>query len=200
VSRGRKSRRRREAVGGRAAADERHSAERASNRAAKSGSGEEGPPPDPERPSLPRRALALLGRYDLVILLLVGIAVAIYLGLPDDDEDASTAPALEQPGVTTGPEAPPEQAERDERDRDRASQPASPRETFSHDCGTCHTLQAAGTMGITGPDLDQVEPSKEQVLRFIRTGSLDGVMPPNLLRGEKAEQVAEFVARTAGGG
>ena len=67
-------------------------------------------------------------------------------------------------------------------------------------CGTCHTLRAAGTEGITGPDLDEVSPSQAQVLRFIRTGSLDGVMPPNLLRGEKAREVAAYVARTAGGG
>lgn len=71
---------------------------------------------------------------------------------------------------------------------------------FAHDCGTCHTLDAAETVGVTGPNLDQTSPSRGRVLRFIRTGSLDGVMPPNLLRGEWAREVATFVARSAGGG
>jgi mono/diheme cytochrome c family protein len=145
--------------------------------------------------------VAVLGRYDLVILLVIGIAVAIYLGLPDDERDPGTEPAVDLPGQTTGPEAPPPQdREGGEGGAQRASRSESPRETFGHECGTCHTLAAAGTEGITGPDLDQVQPSKAQVLRFIRTGSLDGVMPPNLVRGETAEEVAEFVARTGGQG
>jgi mono/diheme cytochrome c family protein len=74
----------------------------------------------------------------------------------------------------------------------------SARQVFSHTCGMCHTLGDAKARGLFGPDLDEARPSAAKVRRMIRTGSLDGVMQPNLLRGERARRVAEYVARVAG--
>jgi cytochrome c5 len=76
--------------------------------------------------------------------------------------------------------------------------PRGPRATFGHACGMCHTLRAAGASGRIGPDLDAVRPSAARVRRAIRTGSLDGVMRPGLLRGRRARAMAAYVSRVAG--
>ena len=62
----------------------------------------------------------------------------------------------------------------------------------------CHALAAAGVSGLIGPDLDAVRPSAARVRRAIRTGSIDGVMQPGLLRGREARAMAAYVARVAG--
>ena len=80
----------------------------------------------------------------------------------------------------------------------RPAAPARPRATFSHTCGMCHTLRAAGSGGMIGPDLDAVRPSTAQVRRVLRLGSIDGVMQPGLVRGREARAMAAYVARVAG--
>ncbi|HEY5977932.1 MAG TPA: cytochrome c [Solirubrobacterales bacterium] len=89
---------------------------------------------------------------------------------------------------------------------------------FQTNCGNCHTLYAAGSDGNYAPDLDELlAPSgpptgegseatikglKERVLSAIEKGvdgtTVPGRMPGGILSGEQAEEVAEFVARTAG--
>lgn len=85
---------------------------------------------------------------------------------------------------------------------------------FETNCGACHTLYAAGTDGNFGPDLDELlaptgpasEPKEIEgrVLNAIDEGvdssTTAGRMPPGILSGEQAKQVAEFVANTAGEG
>ena len=70
------------------------------------------------------------------------------------------------------------------------------RDQFVETCGSCHTLTNAGTTGRVGPSLDDVDPDVEQVLTAIETGP--GRMPENLLEGEEARQVAEYLAANAG--
>jgi mono/diheme cytochrome c family protein len=76
---------------------------------------------------------------------------------------------------------------------------------FAERCAGCHTLEAAGTEGtnpeerVAGPNLDQRRETKEQVLYAIRNGGFSGaIMPQNVVVGEDAEAVAEFVAEYAG--
>jgi mono/diheme cytochrome c family protein len=77
---------------------------------------------------------------------------------------------------------------------------------FSTHCAGCHTLSAAGTQGTgnrgqraQGPNLNEREESKEDVLYAIQNGGFSGaIMPQNIVVGEEAEQVAEFVAKYAG--
>ena len=70
---------------------------------------------------------------------------------------------------------------------------------FSSRCGSCHTLKAANTTGTVGPNLDQVKPSKQQVLSAIENGGLgSGTMPPGLLTGADADAVAAYVSQNAG--
>jgi cbb3-type cytochrome c oxidase subunit III len=97
---------------------------------------------------------------------------------------------------------------------------------FSSDCGSCHTLQAAGTNGTVGPNLDNAfAGSRKQgyaestienlVLDQIRLGSgpiatyttaehgVEGLtpqtpMPKNIVTGQDAIDVAAYVASVAG--
>jgi mono/diheme cytochrome c family protein len=90
------------------------------------------------------------------------------------------------------------------------------RDLFDTNCGACHTLYAAGTDGNFGPDLDEllaptgtpaegdaIKSNQQRVLNAIDNGvdsSTPGRMPPGILAGEQAEQVAAFVASEAGKG
>ena len=95
-------------------------------------------------------------------------------------------------------------------------------EIFQTNCGTCHTLYAAGTDGNYGPNLDELvassgppegEPEQiEQIVKGRETQVLEAVekgrnnpdtpgrMPAGILNKEQAKEVAEFVANTAGEG
>jgi mono/diheme cytochrome c family protein len=77
---------------------------------------------------------------------------------------------------------------------------------FSERCSGCHTLKAAGAEGSAnralrnqGPNLDQRTETAEDVLFAIRNGGFSGaIMPQNIVVGEEAEAVAEFVEEYAG--
>jgi len=78
---------------------------------------------------------------------------------------------------------------------------------FSQRCSGCHTLKAAGADGSAnralrnqGPNLDERVESEEDVLYAIRNGGFSGaIMPQNIVVGDEADVVAEFVAEYAGG-
>jgi mono/diheme cytochrome c family protein len=84
------------------------------------------------------------------------------------------------------------------------------RELFnSAGCGGCHTMEAAGSLGTQGPSLDVgFGPSREQgfaestfqqvVREQIAFPGVDSAMPPNLVEGQDAEDVAFFIAQCAG--
>jgi mono/diheme cytochrome c family protein len=69
---------------------------------------------------------------------------------------------------------------------------------FADNCGTCHTLSAAGTNGTIGPNLDETRPSKELAVQRVTNGI--GVMPSfrDTLDPEQIDAVAEYVAANAG--
>ena len=67
---------------------------------------------------------------------------------------------------------------------------------FVEKCGSCHTLAAAGTKGEVGPSLDEIMPDQQRVLDQIKSGG--GAMPPGLVTGTKAKQVAAYVSSAAG--
>jgi mono/diheme cytochrome c family protein len=77
---------------------------------------------------------------------------------------------------------------------------------FSERCSGCHTLKAAGAEGSAnralrnqGPNLDERAEDVEDVLHAIRNGGFSGaIMPQNIVVGDEAEAVAEFVAEYAG--
>ena len=82
---------------------------------------------------------------------------------------------------------------------------------FSRNCGMCHTLSVVGSEGSAteihdrerpdGPNFDVRAESKDAVLYAIRNGGFSGaIMPENIVVGEEAEAVAEFLAKYAGRG
>jgi mono/diheme cytochrome c family protein len=74
---------------------------------------------------------------------------------------------------------------------------AAGKTAFSATCGGCHTLKDAGTKGAVGPDLDSIAPlTADVVAKQIEHGG--GAMPPKLLEGEDATNVAAYVASVAG--
>jgi mono/diheme cytochrome c family protein len=92
-------------------------------------------------------------------------------------------------------------------DADVSSSLEDGKELFQINCGACHTLAKAGTDGVVGPNLDDrlappsapADPAtiKPRVLDAIENG-IEGSMPADILSGDQAEQVAEFVSQTAG--
>jgi mono/diheme cytochrome c family protein len=66
-------------------------------------------------------------------------------------------------------------------------------------CGSCHTLKAAGSSGSVGPNLDELQPSKDRVAQQVRNGG--GGMPAfgDQLSDAEIDAVAEYVASSAGG-
>jgi mono/diheme cytochrome c family protein len=80
---------------------------------------------------------------------------------------------------------------------------------FANNCGSCHTLAAAGTDGVVGPDLDDLlvtsgSNSAEQydgiyarVISAVTCGRA-GRMPKGIVLGEEAQEAAAFVAAYAG--
>ncbi|HEU4706646.1 MAG TPA: cytochrome c [Solirubrobacterales bacterium] len=101
-------------------------------------------------------------------------------------------------------------------DQQVASNLKSGQSLFQTNCGTCHTLYAAGTDGNYAPNLDELlapaGPAEEastvkglegRVLNAVENGvdsSTPGRMPAGILNEEQAKEVAEFVANTAGQG
>ena len=65
-------------------------------------------------------------------------------------------------------------------------------------CGMCHTLQAAGSEGQIGTNLDELKPLMPQVVLVVTNGI--GVMPAfeGMLSSEEIEAVAHFVSTSAG--
>lgn len=65
-------------------------------------------------------------------------------------------------------------------------------------CGSCHTLDAAGATGKTGPNLDDTKPSADEVEQQVREGG--GGMPSfeGDLTDQEISDVAEFVSSSAG--
>jgi cytochrome c6 len=71
---------------------------------------------------------------------------------------------------------------------------------FTSTCAGCHTLQAAGATGSSGPNLDAVVPDAATVEAVVRGGQ--GGMPAfeGQLYDAEIAAVAEYVAAIAGGG
>ena len=89
--------------------------------------------------------------------------------------------------------------------------PANGKKLFKQTCGSCHTLANAGTTGTIGPNLDNAFASDKaqgfdiQTIRDVVRGQIAYAdsdpgqghpgMPPNLLVGQDAKDVAVYVAK-----
>jgi mono/diheme cytochrome c family protein len=69
---------------------------------------------------------------------------------------------------------------------------------FKEKCGSCHTLAAAGTAGVIGPNLDEKKPPKALVVERVTNGKAP--MPPfkGTLTDAQIQAVADYVSSAAG--
>ena len=74
----------------------------------------------------------------------------------------------------------------------------SGKQVFISNCGSCHTLGAAGTSGAVGPNLDQLKPNAATVQQMVQNGG--GGMPSfsGRLSSAQIAAVAKYVAQNAG--
>lgn len=131
-----------------------------------------------------KAALAWFLGIGIGVIVLVALGAAYQIGFNRGKDEAPQR--VEAPPAAKAP-APP--------------QPAGPgRELFVANCGSCHTLSAADTSGTVGPNLDDLQPDDAQVKSAIEIGGTgSGAMPAGLLAGKQAEEVAAYVAASAGG-
>jgi mono/diheme cytochrome c family protein len=82
---------------------------------------------------------------------------------------------------------------------------------FNQRCSGCHTLEAANSYGskpkgqlaggerTNGPNFDVRKVDREDALYAIRNGGFSGaIMPANIVVGEEANRVADFLAEYSG--
>ena len=80
---------------------------------------------------------------------------------------------------------------------------------FVEHCSGCHTFSAAGTEGSAtkvktrenkdGPNFNQRKESADDVLYAIENGGFSsGPMPQNIVTGEDAQKIADFIAKYSG--
>jgi mono/diheme cytochrome c family protein len=122
-----------------------------------------------------------MNRFIAAAALSIALA-AVPLACDTTDEDATTDA---ESGATAEAEQPLSASE--ERGRD----------LFVENCGSCHTLDAAGTDGQIGPNLDEAQVDEAEALAKIEEGP--GAMPENIVSGQDAKDVAAFVAASGPG-
>lgn len=132
-----------------------------------------------------RAARRLIAVGVAVVVVGLGVAVPIAIGLVNGDDHAKNAPG----GV------------------DLTAAEASGRTTFAKYCSTCHTLKASNAVGKVGPNLDAliggINGTKQQralILDAIKNGRANGrgQMPAGVVDGQDAQDVASYVAAVAG--
>ena len=148
-----------------------------------------------------------------VILALAGAVVVAGCGGGDSStsetaEEEAPPAAEEEPAEEEAPaeeeqEEPAEEEpaeEKEEAGGGEAALVAEGKTVFSANCGSCHTLQAAGTSGEVGPNLDELEPDDATVEKQVINGG--GGMPAfgkeGTLNPEEIKAVAAYVSTEAG--
>jgi mono/diheme cytochrome c family protein len=152
-----------------------------------------------------------MSRATAARIITAGFAIALAVGLlgtacGNDDKGTTIIPseqqetvATEPPGETGTPTLPPDENET-ELPGIPAGDPSAGSEVFaSAGCGGCHTLQAAGSEGTVGPDLDELEPEYDDAVEQITEGG--GGMPAfrDDLTRKQIEDVAAFVVESTKG-
>lgn len=104
----------------------------------------------------------------------------------DGDDDGGNGGATSPPAQTSEPGG--------------ATEPTADGEQIfaSAGCASCHTLSAAGARGMTGPNLDDLQPDFEQVRSKVISGG--GGMPSfeGNLSDAEIDAVARYVSENAG--
>ena len=140
-------------------------------------------------PDFPGRRLGLFVVLTILLFLATITAVVVFA---KEEEGAHGAEATEthgeaDPGATTPEEEPTETSA----ETTAAGDAAAGEAVFaSAGCGGCHTLEAAGSSGNVGPNLDEAQPDAELVEERVHNGA--GAMPS--FRGQLDEKQIQDVA------
>ncbi len=128
-----------------------------------------------------------------LILIVLALTLAVALPACGGGEDESATPETVEGTVTedTGTDG---DGGGDEGDAENGEAVFA-----SAGCGGCHVLSDAGSSGSVGPNLDDLQPSQEQVAAKVRVGG--GGMPAfeGQLSDQEIQDVAAYVSSVAGG-
>jgi cytochrome c6 len=67
-------------------------------------------------------------------------------------------------------------------------------------CGSCHTLEAAGTNGTVGPNLDDAKPPRDLIIERVTNGKSPMPSFKDSLSQKQIQDVAAFVFQSTHGG
>jgi cytochrome c6 len=151
---------------------------------------------------LPRRDPDYPGRHLRLfvvasILLFLAMLTAVLVFARESEGETHGAATHEEPAETqTVPGPEPEEEE----DAGAQGDAEAGGAVFSDaGCGGCHTLEAAGTAGTVGPNLDESQPEFSLVVDRVTNGA--GAMPSfrDRLDDEQIRDVASYVVASTGG-
>jgi mono/diheme cytochrome c family protein len=137
-----------------------------------------------------------LGLYIVAASLFFVGTMAGVIFFAREEEEAHSAAAAETHGTETGEEPTTTEGAPSAPSGD----PAAGEAVFaSAGCGGCHTLEAAGTSGKVGPNLDDAKPDEALVVERVTNGM--GVMPSfaDQLSEKQIHDVAAYVASSTQG-
>ena len=142
-----------------------------------------------------------------IVLILAALVLAFPVAGCGGGEDDDTAAENVETGDTateaegTTDEGTTEAATTVEEGEEEAGEgdPAKGKEVFaSAGCGSCHTLEDAGSSGSVGPNLDETQPAYDKAVDRVTNGA--GVMPAfkDQLSEQQIKDVASYVSAEAG--
>ena len=130
-------------------------------------------------------------RFRIVVLLLLAVFAVGMTACGGGDETSPTPETVEGTGAETG------EATTEEGGTAGEGDAAAGKEVFAQGgCGGCHTLEAAGTSGTVGPNLDEAKPSFDKAVERVTNGA--GVMPSfkDQFSEQQIQDVAAFVSES----
>ena len=133
-----------------------------------------------------------LGLFILVsVVLFAGTMVGVVVFAAEEEEGEHGAEVTETTGTQTGEEPPAEEPAGDAKAGEAVFESAG--------CVSCHTLEAAGSTGEVGPNLDEAKPDHDLVVDRVTNGS--GVMPSfkGQLDEKQIQDVAAYVVASTQG-
>ena len=137
-----------------------------------------------------------LGLFVLVTVILFVATMAGVIVFAKEEEGAHGAETAETHTTETGEE----QTTTETGPGEPSGDPAAGESVFaSAGCGACHTLEAAGSTGQVGPNLDESKPDAELVVDRVTNGA--GAMPSfsDSLDEKQIQDVAAFVVDSTQG-
>jgi cytochrome c553 len=133
-----------------------------------------------------------------IVLFLAMITAVLVFARESESEAHGPATTHEEPGET---QTEPEPAPTDTAGAGNEGDPEAGAAVFQEaGCGGCHALEAAGSSGTVGPNLDESKPDFSLVVERVTNGQ--GAMPAfgDRLDEKQIADVAAYVVESTGGG